>query len=238
MATINSLNNLMENPLIIGLISIAVTIYGPRLSPKLPSFISNAFNSPLFRFIVLTLIIFVGSRDVRVSMVLAILFMILLSIVNHQNIKEDFEKQINEYYVNYNLFQSREHMADPPPTAASTKLDEEDKKEYFVEHMADPPPTAASTKLDEEDKKEYFVEHFEGAEQPCLIERSKLKNINKIAQDKSFDLSSECKSFFSNLESNSQKCFDEFTQKAKKAQSPRAVAEAAANSARESAASS
>ena len=212
MATINSLNNLMENPLIIGLISIAVTIYGPRLSPKLPSFISNAFNSPLFRFIVLTLIIFVGSRDVRVSMVLAILFMILLSIVNHQNIKEDFEKQINEYYVNYNLFQSREHMADPPPTAASTKLDEEDKKEYFVEH-------------------------FEGAE-PCLIERSKLKNINKIAQDKSFDLSSECKSFFSNLESNSQKCFDEFTQKAKKAQSPRAVAEAAANSARESAASS
>jgi hypothetical protein len=211
MATINSLNNLMENPLIIGLISIAVTIYGPRLSPKLPSFISNAFNSPFFRFIVLTLIIFVGSRDVRVSMVLAILFMILLSIVNHQNIKEDFEKQINEYYVNYNLFQSREHMTDPP--------------------------TAASTKLDEEDKKEYFVEHFEGAEEPCLIERSKLKNINKIAQDKSFDLSSECKSFFSNLESNSQKCFDEFTQKAKKAQSPRAVAEAAANSAREAASS-
>lgn len=218
MATINSLNNLMENPLIIGLISIAVTIYGPRLSPKLPVFISNAFNSPLFRFIVLTLIVFVGSRDVRVSMVLAILFMILLSVVNHQNIKEDFEHQINEYYVNYNLFQSREHLGNPPPSSMIGKH------------------------IEEEDKKEHFVEHFEVSdarieEPPCLIERSKLKNINKIAQDKSFDLSSECKTFFSNLESNSQKCFDEFSQKAKKAQSPRALAEAAANSAREAAAS-
>jgi hypothetical protein len=114
--------------------------------------------------------------------------------VNHQNIKEDFEQQINEYYVNYNLFESREN-----------------------------------------------VEHFEMEEgpidkPPCLIERSKLQSINKVAQDKNFDLSPECKTFFSTLESNSQKCFDEFTQKAKKAQSPQAIAEAAANAARQAAA--
>ena len=105
MATVNNtLHSIMDNPLVIGLISIALTVYGPRLSPKLPFFIRNAFNNAFFRFIVLVLVIFIGSRNIRLSLVLAILFMILMSITNNQNIKEDFEQQINEYYANYNLF--------------------------------------------------------------------------------------------------------------------------------------
>lgn len=236
MATTNLLNTLMENPLVIGLISIAVTVYGPRLSPKLPAFITNAFNSSLFRFGVLLIIIFIGNRDIRVSMVLAILFMILLSIVNHQNIKEDFEHQINEYYVNYNLFQTREHMSN---NGSPEMEDEETNPHVLVEYFDSPPPPASganampasamSNQIDEEEAKQNAMEHLvnpdssekEEVRQASIINKSlvredALKNINRIAQDKQFKLSSKCKTFFSDLENTGAKCFNEFITEAKK----------------------
>ena len=227
MATTNLLNTLMDNPLVIGLISIAATVYGPRLSPKLPAFITNAFNSSLFRFGVLLIIIFIGNRDIRVSMVLAILFMILLSIVNHQNIKEDFEQQINEYYVNYNLFQTREHMAN------NGSPEMEEVVEYFDSPPAsganNMPSTAMSVKIDEEEAKKNAREHMvnpgrdekEEVRQASdinksLVKEDALKNINRIAQDKRFKLSDKCKTFFSDLENTGAKCFNEFITEAKK----------------------
>ncbi len=237
MATTNLLNTLMENPLVIGLISIAVTVYGPRLSPKLPTFITNAFNSSLFRFGVLLIIIFIGNRDIRVSMVLAILFMILLSIVNHQNIKEDFEQQINEYYVNYNLFQTREHLTN---TGSPEMEDEENNPHVVVEYFDSPPPPASgansmpasamSNQIDEEEAKRNAKEHMvPGRDEnekkevmqasninKSLVREDALKNINRIAQDKQFKLSDKCKTFFSDLENTGAKCFNEFITEAKK----------------------
>lgn len=222
MATTNLLNTLMENPLVIGLISIAVTVYGPRLSPKLPAFITNAFNSSLFRFGVLLIIIFIGNRDIRVSMVLAILFMILLSIVNHQNIKEDFEQQINEYYVNYNLFQTREHMSNN-----ASEMEEENNPHVAVVEYFDSP---GADSMPEEEAKRNAMEHMVPGQDEnekkevmqasninkSLVREDALKNINRIAQDKQFKLSNKCKTFFSDLENTGAKCFNEFITEARK----------------------
>jgi len=131
MATVNNtLQTIMDNPLVIGLISIALTVYGPRLSPKLPDFIRNAFNNSFFRLIVLVLVIFIGSRNIRLSLVLAILFMVLMSITNNQNIKEDFEQQINEYYANYNLFGTTEHLEGGNDHMNDTPINNEDPEEH------------------------------------------------------------------------------------------------------------
>jgi hypothetical protein len=233
MANTNLLKTLMENPLVIGLIYIAVTVYGHRLSPKLPAFITNAFNSSFFRFGVLLIIIFIGNRDIRVSMVLAILFMILLSIVNNQNLKEDFEQQINEYYVNYNLFQSREHMTN---NGSPEMEDEENNPHVMVEYFDSPPAsdvnnmpaTAMAGQTDEEEAKKNAMEHMvnpvrdekEEVRQASdinksLVKEDALKNINRIAQDKRFQLSDKCKTFFSDLENTGAKCFNEFITEAR-----------------------
>ena len=106
----NSLTKIMDNPLVVGVLAIVLAMYGPRLSPQLPLFIRNAFNNSVFRFLVMLLVIFVSLRDIRLSFVVAILFMILMSSVMNQNIKEDFEQQLNEYYSNYNLYNSVEHF--------------------------------------------------------------------------------------------------------------------------------
>jgi hypothetical protein len=156
MATVNNtLQTIMDNPLVIGLISIALTVYGPRLSPKLPDFIRNAFNNSFFRLIVLVLVIFIGSRNIRLSLVLAILFMVLMSITNNQNIKEDVEQQINEYYANYNLFGTTEHLEGGMDPMNDTPINNEDPEEHpngpkNVEHLSDDPTPEEAAQLERE----------------------------------------------------------------------------------------
>jgi hypothetical protein len=158
MATVNNtLQTIMDNPLVIGLISIALTIYGPRLSPKLPDFIRNAFNNSFFRLIVLVLVIFIGSRSIRLSFVLAILFMVLMSITNNQNIKEDFEQQLNEYYANYNLFGTTEHLEGGNDPMNDTPINNEDPEEPPigpVEHLSDGYLGPREVRREEEERKE------------------------------------------------------------------------------------
>ena len=116
----DSLNKIMDNPLVIGGLAIALTVYGPRLSPKLPSFIHNAFQSDFFRFIIILLVIFVGSRNIRLAIVVALLFLIITSISNQQSVREDYNNQVKEYYANYNLFKlgNIEHFDTAVPESA------------------------------------------------------------------------------------------------------------------------
>ena len=172
MATVNNtLQTIMDNPLVIGLISIALTVYGPRLSPKLPDFIRNAFNNSFFRLIVLVLVIFIGSRNIRLSLVLAILFMVLMSITNNQNIKEDFEQQINEYYANYNLFGTTEHfpMNNDPSNENPDENEDPDedpngpKNEPFVDGDVLTPEQQAEAEEEEKQRElqRLGIEYFE-----------------------------------------------------------------------------
>lgn len=109
-----SVKTFFDNPIVLGVVAIFITMYGPRLSPKLPDFVKDAFNNSVFRFIIMVLVIFSGLKDIRLALIISILFIGLMSIVNTQNIKEDYHNQVQEYYANYNLFDknSNEHFVD------------------------------------------------------------------------------------------------------------------------------
>ena len=102
----SQLKTILTNPLIYGVLAIILTMYGPRLSPKPPAFVSSLFNSAIFRFLVLVLVIFVGSEDLRLAMSVSIVFLIVMSVVNTENIREDFTQQVKNYIANYNLYES------------------------------------------------------------------------------------------------------------------------------------
>ena len=102
-----SLKSFLDNPIVLGIVAIFITMYGPRLSPKLPDFVKDAFNNSVFRFIIMVLVIFSGLKDIRLALIISILFIGIMSIVNTQNIKEDYHNQVQEYYANYNLFNSK-----------------------------------------------------------------------------------------------------------------------------------
>ena len=80
-----SLKSLLDNPIILGLVAIALTMYGPRLSPKLPEPMRKLFDCGAFKFVIILLIIWLGSRDIRISLIVAIVFMVVMSLVNNQN---------------------------------------------------------------------------------------------------------------------------------------------------------
>jgi hypothetical protein len=117
--------------------------------------------------------------------------------------------------------------------------DEETNPHVLVEYFDSPPPPASganampasamSNQIDEEEAKQNAMEHLvnpdssekEEVRQASIINKSlvredALKNINRIAQDKQFKLSSKCKTFFSDLENTGAKCFNEFITEAKK----------------------
>lgn len=201
MATVeNTLNKLMDNPLVVGVIAIALTMYGPRLSPKLPDPIRNAFNSSFFRFLVMVLVIFVGYRDIRVSLVVAILFMVLMSITNQQNIKEDFEQQINEYYANYNLFSSVEHFEN-----AQLQKEEAEQTKMVAEL------NTQSIKPGD-DKGEASTVQVQKNQSPFKISQE-IDMISQMANNSELGLSNKCKAYFNNLKNQSGDCLTEFQSK-------------------------
>jgi hypothetical protein len=128
------LTRLFESPVTIGVASFILAIYGPRLSPKLPDFIRRAFNNGVFRFIILILILMSGSgnfkMNFRVTMILAIIFVILMSVVMKQNVQEDFKTQIDEYYANYNLYAVREGFESKVDVDDFDELDELDNLDF------------------------------------------------------------------------------------------------------------
>ena len=102
----SQLKTVLTNPLIYGVLAIILTLYGPRLSPKPPAFVSSLFNSAIFRFLVMVLVIFLGSEDLRLALAVSIVFLIIMSVVNTENIREDFTQQVKNYIANYNLYES------------------------------------------------------------------------------------------------------------------------------------
>lgn len=140
-----SLKSFLDNPIVLGIVAIFITMYGPRLSPKLPDFVKDAFNNSVFRFIIMVLVIFSGLKDIRLALIISILFIGIMSIVNTQNIKEDYHNQVQEYYANYNLFdkKSTEHFEnvkenyDNMSGTSPNLLNKESKKKVVVHEEED-----------------------------------------------------------------------------------------------------
>jgi hypothetical protein len=110
-----ALKGYLNNPAILGLAMALTIMYGPRLSPKLPSPLRNLFDMGIFRFLVMVLVIYLGSYDIRLSLLVAILFVIVMDVIGQEKMKEAYQNQVNEYYANYNLYGSNtnnnEHFA-------------------------------------------------------------------------------------------------------------------------------
>lgn len=152
------MSKLLDNPIFVGLMAVALTVYGPRLSPRLPDPIRNAFNNSYFRFAVILLIIFLGTRDIRLSIIVALLFVTIMSITNVQNMREEFDNCVVEYFNIHN-------MADK---VSPTKKMKKDIVEYFesgdllnyAEDTNKPEPSEEEKKASKESI-QGLVEHFE-----------------------------------------------------------------------------
>jgi hypothetical protein len=121
-----SMKELLNNPLIFGLVIMFVVMYGPRLSPNLPSPIRSLFDFGLFKFLVMAMVVYLGSYDIRLSLLVAIVFVIIMDVIGQENTKEDYKNQLTEYYANYNLYgierPATEHFANSKPSKKNENI--------------------------------------------------------------------------------------------------------------------
>lgn len=92
---------LLSNPIIFCILIVFLSMYGPRLSPKLPDAVRDLFNNNIFRFIVIVLVAYLSNKNLQSAILIAVGFSLLLSIANTQQVEEDFEEHYRNNYSNY-----------------------------------------------------------------------------------------------------------------------------------------
>ena len=97
----SSMDNILSNPTSYGLLALFLGIYGPRLHPKLPPIIRDLFNNNVFRFSIIVLITFLSSKDLSASLIVAVAFLLVISIANSQEMQEQFIDKYSEGYSNF-----------------------------------------------------------------------------------------------------------------------------------------
>ena len=98
-----NMESILSNPVTYGVVAIFLAMYGPRLQPRLPAPVKDLFNVPLFRFAVIALIIYMSNRDLTMSLIITIAFLVVLSIANSQDMQEEFMDRYREGYSSFDM---------------------------------------------------------------------------------------------------------------------------------------
>lgn len=85
------LHSLHTNKVIFAVLTLFISIYGPRLHPRLPRQVRNLFHNPIFKSVILFTIIFMAQRDIKLSIMVAVGFMIFMYVIQVSQIFEMFE---------------------------------------------------------------------------------------------------------------------------------------------------
>ena len=108
----NNFKKFTNNDIIYAVIALVLAMYGPRLQPKLPEFFNKLFNNNYFRFSVILLIAYLSNKNLQLSLIIAIAFCLVLSLVNSYDIKEKFNidyNEENENYADYGIITNKEN---------------------------------------------------------------------------------------------------------------------------------
>ena len=123
----NNLNvdRLLTSPVLYGLVSLTLGMYGPRLSPKLPQPVKDLFNNKYFRFAVILLITFLSSNNLQLAVIITIGFCLITSYANSMDVEENF---LNEYRENYSNFDTIRELKEHYPKDVENSMNMDTQK--------------------------------------------------------------------------------------------------------------
>ena len=84
---------LVQNSYLFAVLSIFLTMYGPRLHMQLPQSIKNLFDNAVFRGAVLFLIAYLSSSNFQSSLVISIIFLVTMNILHTSKVLETFQQE-------------------------------------------------------------------------------------------------------------------------------------------------
>jgi hypothetical protein len=80
--------HLVQNTYLFSVLSIFLAMYGPRLQPKLPASVRTVFNNDLFRAVVIFLIVYLASKNIHISLVLCVIFLVTMNLVHMDGVTD------------------------------------------------------------------------------------------------------------------------------------------------------
>jgi len=84
------LSVLHKNKTVSSVVGLFLVLYGGLAKPKLPRFIRSMFENPVFRVVILALIMYRGNKDPQLSLMLSVGFVMVMNKLNEEKIKEEF----------------------------------------------------------------------------------------------------------------------------------------------------
>ena len=128
------LKMLLEGPYVYGIIIIILTMYGPRLSPKLPKVVRDLFNNSVFRLSVLVLILYLTTTNLQSALIVGLTFTLVTNITNSLDIQEHF---IRENLQNFSDFETFVDSSTCGSSSIVSQIEEkvEDATEYVEDHI-------------------------------------------------------------------------------------------------------
>lgn len=85
-------------------INTLLIIYASMNRPPCPDIVRDIFNNTIFRILVMTLIAYLGSQDITLSLMVTLGFIVILAALNKLEAKEAFEQL--EEFIGYEEFKA------------------------------------------------------------------------------------------------------------------------------------
>lgn len=117
--SINQLNSqlntvlrpLFDNKTFVATLALFFSLYALRLAPKLPNGIINFFDTTLGKFLFIFTLAFIASRDLpnamNISLLISFVFVIGLTTLNSNKLKEQFKHMGMEHFSAMNTFNEK-----------------------------------------------------------------------------------------------------------------------------------
>jgi hypothetical protein len=82
---------ILDNSYVKAILITLMLLYVATIRPELPSYIKNLFNNPIFRIVVLFIVVMKANKDPFFSLMIAISFVITLNCLSVQQARETFK---------------------------------------------------------------------------------------------------------------------------------------------------
>tara|TARA_B110000879_G_C11061465_1_gene466887 strand:- start:98 stop:709 length:612 start_codon:yes stop_codon:yes gene_type:complete len=163
------LNNLLGGPYVYGAIVLIIGMYGPRLSPRLPTPVRDLFNNAYFRFVVLTMVVYLSNKNLYLAMTVSIAFVLLLNLANSLEVEEHFVKKYAENFSEFGTVLTEGFEDGTEKVATAAKTDEKPKQVAAVAAVEAPAPAAPKETGDNFGDASYRQGYTDGQEAQCPI---------------------------------------------------------------------
>jgi hypothetical protein len=88
----------LANPNVSGPLTLFLVLYAGMAKPQLPDFIASLFDNAIFRLLVLALVVYTSTKNLRLSLIVAVAFSVTMSMLAEQKVAEGFIDSINENF--------------------------------------------------------------------------------------------------------------------------------------------